>query len=123
MVCDNNFGSILYKLRKELGITQNDLANALNISNKTVSKWEVGITTPSFEMLYKISEYFKVPFSDLISSVVAYNDNDTFITKEIIKEFSNTKKKRFNLLKIVGVIISFLRLILKIIELVFKVEC
>ncbi|MBR4881011.1 MAG: helix-turn-helix transcriptional regulator, partial [Clostridia bacterium] len=55
-----NLGAKLTALRLEKGVTQDDVANALDISNKTVSKWENGSSSPDIEMLVRISEYFGV---------------------------------------------------------------
>ena len=38
------FGNFLYALRKEKGMTQQELAEKLNITNKAVSKWETGVS-------------------------------------------------------------------------------
>lgn len=38
------FGAKLTALRSEKGVTQDEVSNALNISNKTVSKWENGVS-------------------------------------------------------------------------------
>lgn len=40
-------GKLILQLRKEKGLTQKNVADALNISNKTISKWECGMGCPS----------------------------------------------------------------------------
>lgn len=57
----NNFGRMIYILRKKLGITQAELARRLNISDKAVSKWENGIGYPEITMLPLLAEVFSVP--------------------------------------------------------------
>ena len=61
-----NFGAKLTALRLEKGLTQEALAEALDISNKTVSKWETGFSTPDLEMLVRIAEYFEVSADHLL---------------------------------------------------------
>ena len=39
-----NFGKILAKMRKEKNMTQEELAEKLNVSSKTISKWETGVS-------------------------------------------------------------------------------
>lgn len=39
-----NIGALIAQIRKEMGLTQKDLAEKLHISDKTVSKWETGVS-------------------------------------------------------------------------------
>lgn len=48
-------GKLILYLRKERGLTQKDIADALNISNKTVSKWERGLGCPDVSLLAGLS--------------------------------------------------------------------
>jgi len=52
----STIGKRIAKKRKKLGLTQNDLAEILMISNKAVSKWESDMGNPSFEFLPKLCE-------------------------------------------------------------------
>jgi transcriptional regulator with XRE-family HTH domain len=54
------------ELRKEKGIGQQDLAEALGVSFQSVSKWETGITMPDITLLPDIAEYFKVSVDELL---------------------------------------------------------
>lgn len=54
------FGQTLVKLRKKKGITQNELADILNISDKTVSKWETGCGYPEITQLPMLADVFGV---------------------------------------------------------------
>ena len=62
------FSERLKKLRKEKGMTQAELADALGISTPTVIMWENGKRKPQFEMLEKLSEVFDDRFLYLIGS-------------------------------------------------------
>lgn len=57
----NNFGKMIYMLRKKLGMTQAELAEKLSISDKAVSKWENGAGYPEITMLPLLAETFSVP--------------------------------------------------------------
>lgn len=61
-----NIGERIIKLRKEKGLTQSQLAEKLNISNKAVSKWESGKGDPSIEMLFLLSDCFNCSIDYLI---------------------------------------------------------
>lgn len=56
----------LKELRKERGVTQEQAAEELFVSAKTVSRWETGATIPDLETLLKLAEYYKVDIRDLI---------------------------------------------------------
>lgn len=55
------------ELRKEKGLTQLQLAELLNVTDKAVSKWEVGETNPDIILLPKISEIFGVTLDYLLT--------------------------------------------------------
>ncbi|MDR0830540.1 MAG: helix-turn-helix transcriptional regulator [Prevotellaceae bacterium] len=61
------FGKKLAELRKQKGISQDDLATDLNVSQSSISNYEAGNTTPDTETLKKIADYFQVPVSYLFS--------------------------------------------------------
>ena len=60
------FNNKLYSLRKQKGFSQEELANRLNVSRQTVSKWEVGESAPDMENLAAISELFEVSLDELV---------------------------------------------------------
>ena len=62
------FGENLKTLRKNKGITQEELAARLNVVRQTISKWEKGQSVPDAEMLAKLAEIFEVPVSQLLGS-------------------------------------------------------
>ena len=62
------FGENLKTLRKNKGVTQEELAARLNVVRQTVSKWEKGQSVPDAEMLSKLAEIFEVPVSQLLGS-------------------------------------------------------
>ena len=62
-----NLAKNLIKLRKANNLTQLDLANKLNYSDKAISKWERAESMPDVEMLYTISQMFDVTLDWLVS--------------------------------------------------------
>ena len=79
-----NLAKNLIKLRKANNITQLDLANKLNYSDKAISKWERAESMPDVEMLYTISEMFNVTIDWLVS------DSDAIVK---VKDKSKTGKR------------------------------
>ena len=59
----------LYKLRKNSGLSQEQLAEQLNVSRQAISKWESGTAVPESEKLIKISNYFGVSVDYLLKDV------------------------------------------------------
>lgn len=55
-----NIAEKLIELRTAKGVTQEDVANALAVSNKTISKWENGASAPDLSMLVALAEYYSV---------------------------------------------------------------
>lgn len=73
------FNEKLQELRKQKGLTQEELAEILFVSRTAVSKWESGRGMPSIESLKAISKFFTVTLDDLLSSeellVIAEDDH------------------------------------------------
>lgn len=57
---------ILY--RKQLGLSQEQLGNLIGVSRQTVSKWELGETTPEMEKLIQLSRIFKISIDKLVGN-------------------------------------------------------
>ena len=74
------FHEKLQELRKNRGLTQEELAEALYVSRTAISKWESGRGMPSIESLKAISKFFAVTLDDLLSSeellVIAEDDHN-----------------------------------------------
>jgi len=111
---ENKLGTIISKLRKEKGITQKDLADILNISDKAISRWERGTSQPNLEMIFQISKYFNVSFNDLITARISSDDEDNEIVENIVKEFSDIGKKHAKRIKFVLLFSVIIILILTI---------
>ena len=63
---DFSMGNKIYALRRTEKLSQNELANLLGISNKAVSKWENGDSSPSLDQLVNLSKIFNVTIEELI---------------------------------------------------------
>lgn len=57
-------------LRKRVGFTQKELAEKMNVSDKTISKWENGITEPDNKALVDLSKIFNISVDELLLGVV-----------------------------------------------------
>ena len=111
------FNNRLYQLRKQKGFSQEELANRLNVSRQTVSKWEVGDSTPDMEKLVAISDLFDVSLDLLITgkepptptAAPAKSELADVISEKILTP--GNKKKAKSALKIAGIIAGAVLLI------------
>lgn len=60
-------GERLYNLRKDKKMSQEDLANVLDVSRQTISKWETGESMPDFNKICPLCEYFGITSDELLS--------------------------------------------------------
>ena len=67
-------GELIRSLRKVRGLTQQQLACRMSISDKTVSKWERGAGSPDLSMVPLLSELFGVEIDVLLSGELNSND-------------------------------------------------
>jgi len=75
-------GERLKMLRKNRKITQEELAEILNIQKSTVSLYETGKSDPSDEVKIKIAKYFKISLdylAGIIDEEIGYYDKDSFL--------------------------------------------
>ena len=63
----NKFKDNLRFLRLNSGLTQKQLAELLNVDQRTVSAWEKGVSEPDFQTLDKLCELFKEDYNGLLS--------------------------------------------------------
>jgi len=85
------FHEILKEKRKELNMTQQEFAERLNVSNKTVSKWETGRYYPDITMIASIAKILNITVDELmgaddLSKTVGYEE-ETNYDKEIVFKF------------------------------------
>lgn len=82
------FNEKLQELRKNKGLTQEELANDLYVSRTAISKWESGRGYPNIDSLKAISKYFSVSLDNLLSSEEILNvaENDHKIKEQRIQD-------------------------------------
>ncbi len=61
-------GAFLAQLRKERGMTQEQLGEKLGVSNKTVSRWETGTYLPPVEMLQTLSDFYGITINEILAA-------------------------------------------------------
>ncbi|CUX15115.1 helix-turn-helix domain-containing protein [Clostridium sp. C105KSO13] len=70
-------GKLIAKLRREMKLTQKNIADALGISNKTVSKWECGLGCPDVTYWADLSEILGVDMIQMLEGEITPNKPDS----------------------------------------------
>ena len=78
----DNIAKNISMLRTERNMTQPELAKRLNYSDKSVSKWENGISTPPIDVLKEIADIFEVTLDDLVRDPDAGEYDRIYTAKE-----------------------------------------
>lgn len=63
-------GEFLAELRKEQGLTQEQLGEKIGVTNKTISRWETGVYLPPADILLQLSEIYSVSINEILSGKV-----------------------------------------------------
>lgn len=67
-------GNLIFSARKELGMTQRQLADEMHISDKTISKWERGLGCPDVSLLLKLSHLLGINMDQLLGGDLETNE-------------------------------------------------
>lgn len=107
-------GNKILELRKKHNLSQEELAEKMNVARQTISKWELGETSPDIKQAKALSKIFNVSLDELV-------DND--IKDLVIEKVSNTEKLAGLILKIIKIFligIPLLFLLMLILVVIFR---
>ena len=74
-------GNFLKQLRKEKSLTQEQLAEMLNVSSRSVSRWETGCNMPELSILAELSAFYNVDMKEILNGETN-NEVNTMVTFE-----------------------------------------
>ena len=103
-------GSFLKELRKEKGITQEQFAEIINVSGRTVSRWETGNNMPDISLLVEIADYFDVSIPEIINGERKSEvmEKEVKEVAEMLSDYAGEEKtallKKTRIISIVGLI-------------------
>lgn len=103
-------GSFFRELRKEKGLTQEQLAEQLNVSGRTISRWETGNNMPDIDVLIAMSDFYNVDIRELIDGERKGAKMDKEMKDTILKvaDYSNEEKtslvKKLRIFSWIGVV-------------------
>ena len=110
-------GRFLKELRKEKGLTQEQLSELLGVTNRSVSRWENGVNMPDFDLVIELTNYFGVSVEEFLNGErknsqvergkeTPMNDKKTEETLLKVADYTNEERirvtKRLNVLFIAG---------------------
>lgn len=78
---ENQLGNRISELRREAGLTQEQLAGMLGVTYQAVSKWETGNSYPDISLLPRLSEIFHVSLDSLFGK-----EDDTILTERVLEQ-------------------------------------
>jgi len=91
-------GNKILNLRKKNNITQEQLAEKMNVARQTISKWELGETSPDLKQAKQLSKIFNVSLDELV---------DNQVKDLLVEKVSNTEKLAgitIKILKVIGIV-------------------
>lgn len=91
-------GEFLKELRKEKELTQQQFAEILNVSNRTVSRWENGNNMPDLDVLIYISDYYEIDLRELLDGERKSEKMNKEFEETILKavDYTNTETEKYN---------------------------
>lgn len=89
-------GSLLKELRKEKGMTQEQLAEYLNVSGRTISRWETGSNMPDLDILIELSDYYDIDIRELLDGERKSEKMNKELKETLLKaaDYSDHEKQR-----------------------------
>lgn len=99
-----SFNENLIELRKKEGLSQEELGYKLNVTRQTVSKWELGQTTPEMDKLTEISKLFNVSVDELIGNSNTILNQNTGIQDSTLGT-KNTKNNKLLAIIVGGLLV------------------
>lgn len=107
-----NIGDKILKYRKLKGYSQEDIANSLNVSRQTVSKWETNQSTPDFNKIVPLCKLFGISADELLDDVNNEIKSDNSVKEESVADNKdNVVRKKFALLMSISIFLYFLAVI------------
>ena len=91
-------GGFLKELRKEKGITQEQLAEQFNVSSRTVSRWENGNNMPDLDILIEISDYYEIDLREILNGERKSENMNSEMKETVLKavDYTSTEAERYN---------------------------
>ena len=119
---NEKFGNFIKSLRKEKKLTQKELGEKLNITDKAISKWERGLSFPDIAMLNSLASFFEIDVSELLNGEKGIKKEVDIekVIEETIENYKNLAEKRQIKIKKIKKIIGIISIIILILSLLIQ---
>lgn len=89
-------GSLLQELRKEKGLTQEQLAERMGVARRTVSRWETGSNMPDLDILMELADLYALDLREILSGERKSEPMDREMKETVLQvaDYSNEEKTR-----------------------------
>lgn len=90
-------GLLLKQLRNEKGLTQEQFAEIVNVSNRTVSRWENGNNMPDLDILIQISDFYQMDLRELLDGERKSEKMNKELEETVLKavDYTNSEAERY----------------------------
>lgn len=99
------FEEKLIKLRKQKALSQEELAEKLNVTRQTISKWELGQSKPDMDKLIEMSKFFEISLENFANDELGLEEKEQVVEKTEIKK-TERKPRKFLLYIIIIIFIA-----------------
>lgn len=91
-------GQFLKELRNEKKLTQAELAEMLGVTNRSISRWENGVTMPDFDLLIELAKYYDVEVMEILDGERKDNRMDKKTEEIMLKvaDYNNEERNFFS---------------------------
>ena len=105
-------GKFIQERRKKKKLTQSELAEKLNVTDRAISKWENGVCLPDVNNVQELCKLLEITINDLFSGqIVDMKDNEKIFEKNLL-ELAKQKEENDKLLLLLEVVIGILSCII-----------
>lgn len=87
-------GAFLRSLRQEKGLTQEQLAEHFNISNRTISRWETGSNMPDISIITELADFYEIDIRELLDGERRLPDKAPEDTLQKVIDYTDTDKEQ-----------------------------
>lgn len=99
-------GKFIFKKRKEHNFTQEQLAERLGVSNKTISKWETGKCMPDYSIIEPLCQELNITLAELLDGEEDEKSIHTYDSQQILKMMKETQDLKNKKRMLIGIVVS-----------------